>query len=483
MNNRTLITNAFVLSMDDEVGDLPDANILIEDGRIAGIGPGLTAKDALCIDAGGCIAIPGLVDTHRHIWQGALRGATADWSLLGYLGGIRMLAARQFRPEDMYAAQLHGGMDAINTGVTTVADYCHNIISLDHAEASIQGLQDSRLRAVWCFGFNQPPLPDSVKASLQERTGWLSSIAAQYFTSPDARLTLGVSPEESHFWLHDTSLAQHQFGVARELDARIFFHCNSFLMAGKGMGEVELLARSGLLGSDITLVHMNRTSPDEWNRVADAGATVSVTPETELQMGMGLPAIAAPLARGIPLGLGVDIVSNNSGDPFVAMRLALQVERWRQNEEQGESFFYGLPFTCRDALHWATLGGARACGLDREIGSLRPGKCADIVLLRADGVSMAGWNRENPAAAVVLHASAENVETVLVDGEIVKQSGRLRGDEVRACRLLQDASNHIHESCAAQGGLNPGREALFERMQGTMPPQEIDRIRASSGRG
>lgn len=139
---RMLIRNAFVVSVDPAIGDIDGADILVEDGRIAAVRPGIEAPDAELVDASGCIAMPGFVDTHRHLWEGGMRSVAADWSILDFSGNIRLFAAKFFQPEDMYATSLQGGLDALNAGITTVAEYCHNVRTPEHASENLRGVRE-----------------------------------------------------------------------------------------------------------------------------------------------------------------------------------------------------------------------------------------------------------------------------------------------------------------------------------------------------
>jgi cytosine/adenosine deaminase-related metal-dependent hydrolase len=348
---RKLIRNGCIVSIDPAIGVLPQGDILIEGNRIAAVEPDLQAEGAKVIDASTCIVTPGLIDTHRHLWQGAMRAVTADWSLLNYMGGIRMSAAADYRPQDMYAAQYQGGLEALNAGVTTVGDYCHNLISPDHAYEALRGTRDSGLRCVWSFGFNQPPLAQPAFQTFKMRLAFFHQLALQ-FTSQQI-VTLGVAPEEWGLCSEEEGIAQFQ--AAREVGARIFWHCNA-VHHGGAPRNVERLNQLGLIGSDMVLVHMNFTSAEEWQIVGDAGAHIAFTPETELQMGMGWSSTNKVRELGITPTYGADIVSNNSADMFFPLRLALQVARAQQNEQWGGEFYDGVPITCTLG---APLGHAR----------------------------------------------------------------------------------------------------------------------------
>lgn len=462
---RTLIRNAFVVSVDQAIGDIDGADILVEGGRIAAVRPGIEAAGAEVVDASGCIAMPGFVDTHRHLWEGGMRSVTADWSILDFSGNIRLFAAKFFRPEDMYATSLQGGLEALNAGVTTVAEYCHNVRTPDHASENLRGVREAGMRTVWSYGFTGLAKDAGGFDTLEHRIAHLERFAAAEFASRDSLLTLGVCPEEPFLWTADPDRARKQFDVARRLGARVFLHTNSRKgYDGAMMREVAKMSAIGVLGPDLILVHMYFTEPDEWAMLGDAGGHVSYTPETEYQMGLGWPSIMAPRRAGVNVCVGTDITANNSADMFFQLRILLQVERAVEIGKMDRDFFSRTPFDCREALHWGTMGGARALGLEDRIGSLTPGKAADIVLLRADDISMIGWDRRNPAATIIQQAGVHSVETVLVDGRIVKRDGRLVADPRRACDLLGATSRHIHASAVANGGFDVPESVLFERV-------------------
>ncbi len=454
---RCLIRNATVVSIDSSIGNLPRADILIEDGRIAEIGTDLEASADEVFDAEGYIASPGFVDTHHHVWQTAMRSLTADWSLGDYVAGIRVVASTRYRPQDMYAATRHGLVEALHVGVTTTADYCHNILSPDYAEEALRGTIDSGARSIWCYGFNTPPGAETAFPDVDARGRFLEAFASRHFSSRDSRITLGVCPEESLFWEADPSVGAKQFRFARACDARVFWHCNSSRSAtGQPTLDVAAIAEHDLVGPDMTLVHMGGSHDTEWDRVADAGASFSFTPETELQMGMAFPNIERAQQKGIPFGFGIDIVSNNSADLRFALRMVLQAERHRRSENGGIAGIaqQGLDLSCADALRWGTLDGARACGLEQSVGSLTPGKRADILLHDTRHLTMVGYDPSQPEAALILHGNPEALRHVLVDGKFVKRDGVVEGAE-SASRQLAETSEHIFGELERLGG-TPG---------------------------
>lgn len=464
---RLLLRNAIVVSVDPNIGNLPKADILIEDGHIAAIGPDLGVSDAEVFDASSYIASPGFVDTHHHVWQSAIRALTADWSLADYFAGIRVVTAAHYRPQDMYAANRHGLLEALHAGVTTTADYCHNLNTPDHAEEALRGTRESGARVIWCYGFNASPMIDSPFRDTSARAHYLLDLATHHFSSRGDRVTLGVCPEEEGLWAGDLDRGRAQFLAARECNARVFWHCNSTrgLAGGDLSRNVGVAADLGVMGPETTLVHMGWSHPDEWARVADSGASFSFTPETELQMGMAWPNIEKANQLGIPFGLGIDIISNNSADLRVTLRMMLQAERGRLWEAAAIDGIAqsGTGVSCAEALRWGTLGGAEALGLADQIGSLTPGKCADVLLHDVRHLTLVGFDRTQLEGTLLLHGTSENLRHVLVDGEFVKRDG-----EVRNARSASDAlaatSEHIWKALDELGGpagaLAAGHEVL-----------------------
>ncbi len=457
--DRLLIADARIVSMDPSVGDL-QGDLLIEDGTIRAIGRDLGAVDAERFDAAGRIALPGLVDAHRHVWQTPLRSVTADWSLRDYFVGIRTHAAPLFRPEDIHTAQLAGALEMLEAGVTTVVDYSHDLLTPDHAEAAIAGLEEAGIRALWCAGFNVPPGTADGFGDAAGRAAAFRELARRRLPGRDARVVMGIAPEE--LALAGPDAVEDQYRLARELGARITHHVHSTRWGRDPREIADVLGPRKLLGPDVLLVHMNFTGDDEWRQVADAGAHVVFTPETELQMGMGFPSTGRARGFGLRPAIGADIVSNNGGDLFFPLRLGLQVERARADAPLlGEARIpEGASVPAREALRWGTVNGAEACGMADRIGRLAPGRAADVVLLDGQALGLLGWAGGDAAAHVVLQAHPGLVDAVLVDGRFVKRDGRLTADLAPVRRALEATTAFLAREIEARGGFGvPDRSA------------------------
>ena len=345
MAKRLVIEGASIVTLDPKLGDIREGDVLIEDDAIVAVGPNLGVTDAEVIDGRGQIAIPGFANTHLHTWQHALRGVCADWTVKDYVRCWRIHLGPMYRPEDMYVGNYAGGLDALNAGVTLVVDYCHNVVTRDHAREALRGLRDAGVRALFglaytpvldhgfaaapSFEVENPDLPDH-----DSRVAFARQLAGEEFASKDGLVTLAIVPQEIEIARTWEEVVE-EFHSARELDAWISLHANQSL-TGHRWEDVRKLGKADLLGPDILFVHCSFSAEDELKMIADAGASVSVAAETEMQMGMGFPITGKLIELGVAPSLGVDITSNGSGDMFAQMRLALQVGRMLGDQEYYE---------------------------------------------------------------------------------------------------------------------------------------------------
>jgi cytosine/adenosine deaminase-related metal-dependent hydrolase len=422
MAQDVLVSGGHLVTMNPRLGDLPGADILIRDGIVARIGtiPQQEAAGARVVRADGHLVLPGLVDTHRHVWQGALGGAAPLSSLTGYVGAVLGSIAPGYEADDVYAGTLWGALQALNAGITTVADWSHNLRGPEHADAAIRALHHSGIRAIFLHGG-----PGSAAADAHGRRH--DEDAARVFkehfpTGAERRVRMGLALRGPAF--STTAATEQDFAFARDLGLPLSVHVG---MAGFP-GNVEALARLGLLGPDVNHAHANELTDREFGLIAETGGSISITPTTELTMALGThPATGAALARGIRAGLGVDTVVGSGTDLFSEMRLVLAAERSRANADavaRGEAVAE-VVFGPRDALELATVGGARVWGLERETGTLEVGKQADLITIDLARPHLDGF--ADPVTSAVFGAGPGDVATVLVGGEIVKADGRLVG--------------------------------------------------------
>lgn len=440
---RTLIKAGTIVAMDDEVDDLRQGDLLIEDDRIAAIAPSLDVGDAEIIDARDMIVMPGFVNAHIHTWQTGLRGVAGDWTIPEYLHNMHASIAPRFTPDDIRIANLTGALNQLNSGVTTMVDWCHNNPTPAHSDAAIDGLREAGIRAVFLHGSPKPdPKPGQKHFSeVPHPRAEIERLARDRLPSKDALVTLGMAVLGPAYSTYEVSRAD--LALAREMGMPVSMHVGGGAMRTPD-GFPRLVAE-GLVDGRMNIVHGNNLAGDQLRALVDHGASVTVTPETELQMGFG-PCLTGRLrALGSAPSLGSDVESSLGSDMFTNMRMALQAQRALDNDqvirETGRAP-ERISIGCREALAWATVNGARMVGLDRRIGSLRPGKQADIVLLRAGDLNLVPV--VDPVRSIVLHAGIGNVDTVLIAGRVVKRGGTLLyRDLARRKAELNESSRRI----------------------------------------
>jgi len=415
---RLLIRGGWVLTLDPALGDFVTGDVLVDGTRISAVGPKIdVGDDTAVIDAQGMVVAPGLVDTHRHLWQGQLRNVLPDGTLEEYFRRITGGLRPRYRPDDVYAGNLLSACGALNAGVTTVLDWSHVGNSPAHADAAVQALREAGLRAAYAYGSGQPG-PDNA---------WpddLLRLREQHFAGDDGLLTLALA----------AGLDPAHWALARRAGVPVTTHVN---------GRGTLLGLAEQMGPDNTYIHCCNLTAEEWDLVADTGGGVSIAAPVEMQMGHGVPPFQQALDRGVPLGLGNDVETSVSGEFFGQMRMALALQRMLAHERarRGEQSPPRL-LTARDVLTIATQGGARVNHLDDRIGSLTPGKQADLLVLDPRSAGVLPLN--DPYGAIVTGMDTANVRHVFVAGRARKWDGRLVDvDLARLERLAEASRRHL----------------------------------------
>jgi cytosine/adenosine deaminase-related metal-dependent hydrolase len=416
-----LLKGGRVISMDPSIGELPSGDVLIRGTKVAEVAVGIDAADAEVVDSANMIVIPGLVDTHRHTWQTAIKGMSSDWSLPEYLAGIRGRIGPQFSPNDVYAATLLGATEALNGGVTTLVDWAHIMNSPAHADGSVAALKEYGGRAIFAHGTpNDERIAEWYIDSTIPHSDDIRRVREEEFPSDDGLVTLMMAARGPQHTTPETSAGDWR--LARELGIRITVH------AGEGAWSLRhqpvlRLHEQGVLGPDTTFVHGNQFSDEDFRLIAESGGSISISPEVEMHMGLGYPITGRSLRHGIISSLSVDVPVTVGGDMFSVMRCALSAERALVNEEsiRRVEMVEHLTISSEDILRMATIDGAKASGLDGRTGSITPGKDADIVLMRSNDLNLAPVNQ--PIAAVVVMSHPGNVDSVLVAGRFVKRNG------------------------------------------------------------
>lgn len=416
---RTLIRGGTIVSGDPRIGELRRGDLLIEGTRIAAIAPSLDADDAQVIDASGMIVMPGFVDSHRHTWQSLLRAVGTDWTLGQYYTGMRLVMGALYTPDDMRLANYLGAVECLNAGITTLYDWSHNNNTPDHADAAIAGLRDAGIRGVWGYGNgNNEWIPPNDKPS---NLADVERVRLQHFSSDDQLLRMAFAARGPEFTPID--MTEQEFHFAHALGIPVTVHVG--VGRWSAGAPVEQLNRRGLLYPDTNYVHCCTLSDAELRLIVDSGASTSLAPDTALNEGFGDPPTLRLLAMGHQPSLAVDVVSSAPGDMFAAMRLLLSTARGNEARRAllENRDFDPIPLTSQQVFGFATQGGARACGLAQKVGTLAPGKEADIVLLDTRDVNMMPLNYSY--GNIVESAHPGNVDSVFVAGRAMKRKGRL----------------------------------------------------------
>jgi cytosine/adenosine deaminase-related metal-dependent hydrolase len=452
---RTLIKSATVISMDAGIGDLRSGDVLVENGRIAAVRPGIDlgsgAAETDLVDGSGRIVIPGLINAHMHTWQTALRGFAANWTLLEYFRRMHAGLATLFRPDDIHIATLVGALNQINCGATTLVDWCHNNPTPAHTDAAVRGLIESGIRAAFFHGSPKPePKPGEPHFSeVPHPRHEVERLLAGPLADRGGLVTLGLAILGPHYSTLDVSL--HDFRLARELDLIASMHQGGG--PAKTPGGWERLIEAGLVGPGVNIVHGNDLPDVLLQRLVGLGVSFSVTPENEMIQGHGFPITGRLLKRGVHPTIGIDLESVLPGDLFSASRVALSMQRALDNADMRKSQGT-IPATttipAREALRWITTEGARMLGREHEIGSLAPGKLADLVVINADDLNL--FPVHDPISTVVMQTSIANIEAVMIGGVWKKRNGRLLVEGLdRKKELLAQSGRRLVQDIERQG--------------------------------
>jgi cytosine/adenosine deaminase-related metal-dependent hydrolase len=344
-----------------------------------------------------------------------------------------------YRPQDAYAGNLVSALGAIDAGVTTLLDWSHIQNTPEHTDAAISALQESGLRAVFAYGTPNLDVAAWWHNSSLPHPHDVKRVATQHFSSPDQLLTLALAPRGPEFTTFDVS--KHDWQLARDMGIRISVHVGVGA-AGK-FGKLGEMGRAGLLGPDTTYSHCCTLSDEELQMIADTGGTVSIAAPVEMQMGHGMPPVRRCLDRGLRPSLSVDVETTVSGDLFAQMRSVLTLQRAQVNELRlaGEETLPDV-LSSRDVMEFATIQGAKANGLESVVGTLTPGKQADIIMLRTDRINVLPIN--DPIGVVVRGMDSSNVDSVFIAGKARKRHGQLLDvDMVRVRRLAYESRDYV----------------------------------------
>ena len=420
-NGRTLFKGGTIVTMDQKVPNLPIGDVLVEDGRVAAVGSNLLANDAEVIDAAGSIVMPGLVNAHHHMWLGAMRRLMPDVDdLFAYIGVVAETLGAHYRPRDMYLSTKLTAVASLDAGITTIIDACHSSRSPEHTDAALDALDDSGIRALHMVGAAMDK-----KASAAHLPGDLKRLAGKW-NQGEGLVRVGLFGQFNLDW----------WKVARSLDMRIL---------SEFIGDLAKLgpefAEPGVLGSHNIFNHCTRIPEETWKLFEAAGVNVTINPRSDALFGFDDDSFAYQQAidHGLTPAIGIDLDTAFGSDLFGEMHALFGQQRsaMRYRRFRGETGV-PAPISVDAVLKAATVYGARAAGLESEIGTLTPGKQADIIMVRTDGVAV--FPVTNAIGTIVQAVERSDVDTVMVAGEIRKRAGKLVGVDVAKLHAEVNAS-------------------------------------------
>ena len=429
---KILIKNSMILTMDPNIGDLYNYDLLIEDDKIVKIDKNIEEEGCDYIDGSNYLITPGLINTHIHTWQTGLRGIASDWTLADYLASIHAGLASFYLPSDIEIANYVGSLYQINCGTTTLVDWCHNNPTPEHTDAAISGLIMSKIRAIFLHGSpkHEPKEGQPHYSEIPMPKDEIMRLRNGLFSNDDNLLKLGIAalgPQQSII-----EVCKQDFKLAKDLDIIISMHIGGKFLTPDGF---DVLKKLDLLNNKTNIVHANNISDEMLDNLIDSNVTFSITPEEELQMGFGNPLTKRLLDRGGSFAFGSDIESAMSADMINVIRFALQSVRHDYTLDNYKRFNKPpdkISVNTRQAFEWATIDAAKILGIDNIVGTLTPGKKADIIMFNTKKINFVPIH--DPVSSILFHSNPSDIDTVIINGNIVKRNGDL---------LVRDLNNHL----------------------------------------
>jgi 5-methylthioadenosine/S-adenosylhomocysteine deaminase len=420
---RILFRRGTIVTMDDHVPDLATGDLLVHGDRIEAIAPEIPATDAEVVDATGCIVLPGFIDSHHHSWMSLQRRLMPDLTdLFAFIDVVAEAIGSKYRPLDMYLSTKLTAVASLDSGITGIMDACHSSRSPEHTDAALDALRETGIRAQHMVG---RPMDKQVDAA--HLPGDLERLAGQWNRAGNL-VQVGL--------FGHLALDLDRWRFARGLDMRVLYE----LVGGyNGLGPE--FTEPGVLGPHTTFNHCTRIAERTWKVLADSGANVTVTPRSDVLFGFDNDGFAYQQAidHAMKPALGIDVDTSYGNDMFGEMhalflqqRAAMGYRRFRGEEDVPAAI------SVRAVLQAATTNGAYAVGLEDTIGTLTPGKQADLVMVRTDSVAV--FPVSNAIAAVVQAVERSSVDTVMVAGAFRKRDGQLLGVDLANLRSEVEAA-------------------------------------------
>jgi 5-methylthioadenosine/S-adenosylhomocysteine deaminase len=423
MSNTLLIKDATVLTVDPKNHSF-EGDVLIEGSRIAALGSSLATRGAEVIDARGQVLMPGFVQTHIHLCQTLFRGAADDLALIDWLKHRVWPMEAAHTPESVYASARLGIAELIRGGTTSAL----TMETVSHTEQVFRSVEESGFRATVgkCMMDRGDEVPEGLREETKASIAHSLELLEHWHGAADGRIRYCFAPRFAVSCSRE--LLERVARLARERGVLVHTHASEntdeiqIVERETGRRNIAYLDELGLAASDVVLAHCVHLSDDEMEILRRTGTHVAHCPSSNLKLGSGIAPVAEMLERGISVSLGADgAACNNRLDMLTEMRTAALVQKALHGPET-------LP--ALRVLRMATIDGARALGIEDEIGSIETGKRADLVLFDLNEVRTTPC--PDPVSAIVYAAEASNISTVMIDGRILMREGKLTALDEKA---------------------------------------------------
>jgi 5-methylthioadenosine/S-adenosylhomocysteine deaminase len=454
-SNGIVFRNGIVLTMDKSKHVIPKGDVYVKGEKIIAVGQNLEVPAGTQeIDASGGIIMPGMVDTHRHMWQTAMRGYGADWTLTQYFVWYYLQYGKLFRPQDMAAGNMLSALEAVESGVTTTVDWSHGLRTTEHAEAAIDALEHSPGRFVFAYGnIHGGPWEWSTTPEFKK---FMQSRSASDMMGFQMAFDVTGDPEFPE---------RAAFEVARDLGLSVTTHAG--VWGATSDTSINLMYDNGFMTPGNVYVHATTLGDDSYQKIAATGGSVSVSTESEQSCGQGYPPTWKLRKHGVDVSMSIDTSVWMSADMFTAMRTTLGADRSMEHmlaHAKNETITNSL-LRSEHVVEYATMGGAKALGMEDKIGSLEVGKYADVVLIKNDN-SPVMYPLVNPYGHVVMQVNRGDVHTVLVNGEIVKHNHRISDQAIKVNKSqIEETVSYLQSEM--------GEDAWNESMTPEIPVSKV----------
>ncbi|WP_306351190.1 amidohydrolase family protein [Flavobacterium sp. '19STA2R22 D10 B1'] len=461
-NKRPLLfRGGTIISMDPKIGTIVKGDILVVGNKIKAIGiVSEVPSDALIIDITGKIIMPGFIDSHRHTWETVTRGVGGDWSLLDYFKWMIQVLGTKFRPEDVYASNLLAAVESLEHGITTFADWADIGLTTDHIEAAVKGLEDSGVRGRFHYA--------NVYGPSQEwgTTTHVTKMWDQY-GSTDGLVSMKMGLDSTRDPAFPDAAA---WRFAQDRGIPIATHAG--LYGWDHEVWIKRLFHNGFMNENVNYIHTVSITDDDFKRIKDTGGTITIATCSNCNAGQGYPRITPICNHKIPIGLGSDTDMRWNQSMFEIMRTTLGADRAYEHMLAHKDGHLNPINKLRSehVLQFATMGGAQGMNMADKIGSLTPGKKADMIVINnSDDRNLS--HQYNPMAHVVFQGNSEKVDMVLVDGKIVKANGKLVNiDMKKVTDLAKKSRDYIIETV--------GEEMIYKMLkESSTDPSAVPPIR------